>query len=570
MYIFFSIINSILLSIIIFLLNLLLFSNIIQLNKLSIIFSNIHFTLSNYTSSSLNFLMKSYLIFSYYSFLLFSFYSYNILFKKIKLDSKIRSPPPPNQLKILIGLDNNSPVYLLEKDLYQNILITGAIGSGKTSSVMYPFTEQLISSTHSNISILILDVKGNYNNFIKAICSKYNRSSDYIELSFDSNFTYNPLDKPNLKELVLAQRLKNILKLFSPETSESFWLDKAEEVLCNAIKLCRLYNNNYVTFEEIHKLINDDSYLATKYSIIRNNFISNMYSDAQNYNLLSSIKFFKNDFYNLDHRTLSIIKSEINRITSIFVSDYNTNKIFCPPKNSSNTININKIINSNKILLFNININEYSTLSKIIAAYLKIDFQEEVLIQTSLNKNIKPTAFICDEYHEYCTKNDANFFSQSRESKCINIVCTQSYSSILNTLKDETCLNMLLQNFINKIWFRTDDLYSIEKIQKLIGKEDKLKYSTTFSENSPNSSYNIFTKNFLTNNSSFSKSTNEYYQYDYIYDYNFFTRELPKFKALCYLCSNGITSDPICLNMKPYFMKGDIINDSNTSNLKNK
>lgn len=570
MYIFFSIINSILLSIIIFLLNLLLFSNIIQLNKLSIIFSNIHFTLSNYTSSSLNFLMKSYLIFSYYSFLLFSFYSYNILFKKIKLDSKIRSPPPPNQLNLLIGLDNNSPVYLLEQDLYQNILITGAIGSGKTSSAMYPFTEQLISSTHSNISILILDVKGNYNNFIKAICSKYNRSSDYIELSFDSNFTYNPLDKPNLKELVLAQRLKTILKLFSPETSESFWLDKAEEVLCNAIKLCKLYNNNYVTFEEIHKLINDDSYLETKYSIIRNNFISNMYSDAQNYNLLSSIKFFRNDFYNLDHRTLSIIKSEINRITSIFVSDYNTNKIFCPPKNSSNTININKIINSNKILLFNININEYSTLSKIIAAYLKIDFQEEVLIQTSLNKNIKPTAFICDEYHEYCTKNDANFFSQSRESKCINIVCTQSYSSILNTLKDETCLNMLLQNFINKIWFRTDDLYSIEKIQKLIGKEDKLKYSTTFSENSPNSSYNIFTKNFMTNNSSFSKSTNEYYQYDYIYDYNFFTRELPKFKALCYLCSNGITSDPICLNMKPYFMKGDIINDSNTSNLKNK
>ena len=44
---------------------------------------------------------------------------------------------------------------------------------------------------------------------------------------------------------------------------------------------------------------------------------------------------------------------------------------------------------------------------------------------------------MCDEYHEYANISDADFFAQSRESKCISIVATQSYSSLLNSLKNE-------------------------------------------------------------------------------------------------------------------------------------
>ena len=47
-----------------------------------------------------------------------------------------------------------------------------------------------------------------------------------------------------------ANRIKTILLLFSPNNSESYWIDKAEQVLENFITLCRIYNNNYVTFEE--------------------------------------------------------------------------------------------------------------------------------------------------------------------------------------------------------------------------------------------------------------------------------------------------------------------------------
>lgn len=181
-------------------------------------------------------------------------------------------PQLNSNLCLTIGYsqNQNQDIILPDKSLYQNILITGTIGSGKTSSAIYPFSEQLIKYQNNNSSkklgILCLDVKGNFYEQIKFYAKKYNRLKDLIIIGLNSNETYNPLDKPNLNPLVLANRLKTILTLLSPNNSESFWLDKAEQILAESIKLCRLYNNNYVNFIEIHKLINNKHIILTRYA----------------------------------------------------------------------------------------------------------------------------------------------------------------------------------------------------------------------------------------------------------------------------------------------------------------
>ena len=309
-----------------------------------------------------------------------------------------------NSLHIDLGQDlsSNEIVSISEKGLYQNMLITGAIGSGKTSSAMYPITRQLIayksSNLHEKLGMLILDVKGNYIYQVQNYAKLYNREKDIIPIQISGEFKYNPLDNIALKPTVLANRLKTILLLFSPNNTESYWIDKSETVLAEAIKLCRLYNNGYVTFKEIHNLITNHDYYSEKINTLRNKFLKHKFNSDQNYDLLSALNFFEKEFYSLDSRTFNILKSEITRITSCFVSDSDVLKTFCPEKSKNNFPGFQSIIESGKIVILNMNINEYKNLSKIIATYLKLDFQTEVLRRLAANStNIHPVAFISDE-----------------------------------------------------------------------------------------------------------------------------------------------------------------------------
>ncbi|MBR2787384.1 MAG: type IV secretion system DNA-binding domain-containing protein [Clostridia bacterium] len=493
----------------------------------------------------------------------------NSIYSKLK-KYNFKAPAPSvtetinsNNLQLFIGKNiNHNNIIIPEKGLYQNMIITGTIGSGKTSSAMYPFTKQLIyyknSSESDKIGMLILDVKGNYQYQVKEFCKKFNRLDDLIIIELGGKYKYNPLNKPNIKASILANRLKTILLLFSENNSESYWLDKAEQILEQSIKLCRLYNDNYVNFNEIHKLITDQSYYQTKIEFLKSRFIKNEFDKQDCYNLLTAITFFENEFLKLDQRTMSILKSEITRITNCFISDYEVLHTFNPEKEEENFYGLSDIIEKGKIVVLNMNISEYKNLSKIIAAYLKLDFQSEVLSNLAKNNVSRTVAFISDEYHEYVTATDADFFAQSREAKCINIVATQSYTSLLKTLNNESTVKVIIQNLINKIWLRTDDAFTIEEAQKQIGKEDKEKFSRSVSENAKETVYNYLTGSLNSKNSSITESVNSVIQHDFIFDTNYFTQVLDTFNCIAFLSTGTSIIPPQKIELIPYFKSDDL------------
>lgn len=493
----------------------------------------------------------------------------NTVFKKFRrMKHKDKESPRinsinKNALQLLIGKDiQNQPIIIPEKGLYQNMIITGTIGSGKTSSAMYPFTKQLIYYKNNNdeekIGMLILDVKGNYQLQVKEFCENFNRLEDLIIIELNGKYRYNPLNKPNLKASILANRLKTILLLFSENNSESYWLDKAEQILEHSIKLCRLYNDNYVNFTEIHKLITDVDYYTSKIDLLKNRFLKGEFTKEECYNLHTSITFFENEFLKLDQRTMSILKSEITRITNCFISDYDVLRTFNPDKSEENFYGLSEIISKGKIVVLNMNISEYKNLSKIIAAYLKLDFQTEVLSNLAKNNIHRTVAFISDEYHEYVTSTDADFFAQSREAKCINIVATQSYTSLLKTLNNESTVKVIIQNLINKIWLRTDDAFTIEEAQKQIGKEDKEKFSRSVSENAKQTVYNYFTNSLNSKDSSITESINSVIQHDFVFDTNYFTQNLDTFNCIAFLSTGNSILPPQEIMLIPYFKNKDL------------
>ena len=127
----------------------LIFSKIFFSNYILIDFAVNPFNICEKYPDLWKFIKLSYVISFNITLFIISHLIYFSIFSKQNLDKEennLITNLDNSELNLLAGSDENDHlIYIPEKGLYQNVLITGTIGSGKTSSAMYPFTKQLIA-----------------------------------------------------------------------------------------------------------------------------------------------------------------------------------------------------------------------------------------------------------------------------------------------------------------------------------------------------------------------------------------------------------------------------------------
>lgn len=417
----------------------------------------------------------------------------------------------------LIQLDENTSIPLTS--LYENLLITGSIGSGKTTGIVAPICEQLVAK---GVGGLILDAKGNFIHILNRICEKIGKKEDIQLISENSNYYFDIMDETILP-LELASRIRRVIELISENNiSDSYFLDKVENVLFNLIILMD-YGDGKRDLLELHKLVSSRKYICQKIANIKDKITQKIPNKEMAYTLSNVLGFLEYEYLNLDERTYSIITSEITRITIPLVTDYKIYNQFLV-KNNKKKIDFNS-----KIVILSINVGQNKALCKIIATFLKLSFQKWIL--SNFGKT-NPTFFICDEYQEFTNKEDAAFFSLSREAKCINIISTQSYSSLKSTLNNDNSVSVIIQNFVNKIWFRNEDNYTVGEVIKQLGKSVIKRENSSITENAKTSQKYLFKTGFKNYDSNLSKTINYVLTKEYEYDENFFSRGLKTYEAL--------------------------------------
>jgi len=430
---------------------------------------------------------------------------------------------------IYIGYNDKETVYLNKEELYKNLLITGSIGTGKTYSGINKFCRYMVEN---KIPGLIIDVKGNYVNIVEKFRTKY-PECELIIISEENNVKYNPL-KCDIRSLEMANRIRRVLELVSTSSSsDPYWLDKVENVLFNLIVLIKYASPEKLDIKEIHSLVTDDEYLLVNINKLKSIDIEQVENVKTAHEINNVIMFFSKEYFNLDSRVLSIIKSEITRLTIPFVTEYDICNKFATKHNDS--INISFDNAKQKIYILSINMSKNYLLAKILATFIKLEFQSFVLENI---KNPIECFCLCDEYQEFANVQDAHFLSLSREAKCMNVFSMQSYSSLINTLKNEQASKVIIQNLVNKIWFRNDDNYTIEEILKQIGRERKILKTSTISEGASESKKSVF-KGFKNHKSNISESVSYAENNDYIFESNVISRDLKTFEALVLLGKNG-------------------------------
>ena len=203
-----------------------------------------------------------------YSVLLSGFYIFALKFKRRIRPGTLPSYPTAAEREtpsIVLGEVHDpkklgpaaNPHWLTipERGLFTGIAIFGAVGSGKTTGCIYPFTDQLLSYRASDkaqrIGGLVLEVKGDFCHKVRAILARHNRAEDYVEISLDSNYRYNPLHN-DLDAYALAYSIASLLNNLFGRGKEPFW----QQAYTNLVKFIILLHKvayDYVTLFDVYE-----------------------------------------------------------------------------------------------------------------------------------------------------------------------------------------------------------------------------------------------------------------------------------------------------------------------------
>jgi len=203
-----------------------------------------------------------------FSFILSAAYIFTL---RPKRPSKPRSLPPyppvevRTSLSLVIGEVHHArlpipaeiPRWLIipERGLFTGTIIIGAVGSGKTSCCMYPFTDQLLGyragDSEAKASGLVLEVKGDFCHEVRKILERRGRQNDYIEISLDSEWAHNPLHN-DLDGYALAYGIASLLNNLFGKGKEPFW----QQAYTNLIKFIIILHKvgfGYVTLFDVYE-----------------------------------------------------------------------------------------------------------------------------------------------------------------------------------------------------------------------------------------------------------------------------------------------------------------------------
>ena len=152
-----------------------------------------------------------------------------------------------------------------ERGLYTGMLIVGAIGTGKTSACMYPYVEQLLAYRASDpahkVGGLILEVKGDFCRQVRDILARHGRADDYVEVSLDSPYRYNPLHN-DLDAYALAYGIATLMTNLFGRGKEPFWQQASTNLVKFVILLHKTLDDYVTLFQVYEHVINPDKLRA--------------------------------------------------------------------------------------------------------------------------------------------------------------------------------------------------------------------------------------------------------------------------------------------------------------------
>lgn len=493
-----------------------------------------------------------------------------------------------------------------------NILVTGSIGSGKTSGTILPYLKQILQNFAPTPSMLLIDPKGTFLREARDIIKKAGHEGRIFHIHLNGNVSFNPIFTEKAlrqsKFLEIAQMIRAAATNYIGKQFDSpFWEISAFNLMKNALVYCAATKEYYTLrdlyetmnkatkndlftklieikkandqksseidqkkqkLEELKKITSTSTQLVQDIALLAKEIAkleAGLLDSEEIYNIECATEYFQNEYRQLEDK----VKTGILATSTSFLNqfqEFRAAQIFCPKKDDLTIRSMDELVDSGKIILFDITT---PALAKSMGTFIKLHYQQALLNRLSDPTRDKSVSgvIIIDEYQDVVTVSsgstigDEKCLAKGREANTITIAATQSYSTLENAIGRDKATKELIQNFRTKIACHSADLSTIRLFQELVGKEEKQKTTHNISEISQHTSRNYLIGGFDAKDANITESYSTTPQKDY---------ELTgrEFSSLQSFESVGFIYDGMKTRFEKVFLKPHFLEKPNTPHKK--
>lgn len=361
-------------------------------------------------------------------------------------------------------------IHASKEDVAKNTIIFGGIGSGKTTRAINPILKQIFEQ---QAGALIFDIKADFRREVDHIANLTGRS--YLTVGH-GGLTLN-LIRGTTPELAASYLKSCFVASGSAGGSGAFFVDQAVELCRNSLTLLLLTDGDYS--------------LAGLYDIVfsaerREAALAEMLEkgeafDKRQFRLAESVgNYFANVHGTFDEKMLSNVNSTVAQVLSPF-SHPDLVDAFSAG-DTQGEADLTALLDgaiyfvSLPMTLFG---KEGARYAYMLIKLRFFSLMRERRTRKEWNQHT-PVAFVCDEYQSIIDSiTDTDFWDKSRSSGCMAVVSMQGVASLNHAVKDRQAADAILQNFRQRLVFRTEDDATMQMVQRLLGQVDVLITSTS-------------------------------------------------------------------------------------------
>lgn len=360
----------------------------------------------------------------------------------------------------------SAPLSLSATDAAQNIVVLGAIGTGKTTAMMQPLLDQLLAQASGG---LVFDIKGDFGDVVRTLAQRH--AGSHVRLIGPGHSRFNVL--AGLSPEMAASFLKSAILLSGYGSGDGFWVDSATELLRNTFGVLNVVPGRYSLEGAYSYLFNPEE---------REHLDSEILAAAPRLaghdlrRLRAYQGYHESVFAGFDEKVAAGIRATVAQVLSPF-SHPELVEAFC--LDDLEPLAMEQVLRPT-VLLVDLPLARWGLGAKVVYTLIKLRFFN-LMQQRSAHRaedSGAPVFFMCDEYQEVVSANkdglsDLNFWDKSRSSGTVGIVSAQSVASFYAAVGQRDLADAILQNFRQKVCFRTEDLHTVRLITALLGQADQ-------------------------------------------------------------------------------------------------